>query len=65
MYITNNTIATIKPEKTGFTLTLYDNKRIIYSGFYKTFKGASIAQAKRINNYFYKKAGGKNNVVLY
>lgn len=57
--ITSDTIATIKPEKTGFTLTLYDNKRIIYSGFYKTFKGVKIAQTKRINNYFYKKREGK------
>lgn len=64
MYITSNTIATIRPEKTGFTLTLYDNKKIIYTGFYKTFKGANIAQTKRINNYFYKKTGGKNNDVL-
>lgn len=59
MYITKDTIATIKPEKSGFILTLYDNKQIIYSGFYKTFKGANIAQTKRLNNYFNKKAGGK------
>lgn len=65
MYITSDTIATIRPEKSGFILTLYDNKRIIYSGFYKTFKSATIARTKRLNNYFFKKAGGKNNVVLY
>jgi hypothetical protein len=65
MYITNDTIATIRPEKSGFILTLYDNKQIYYCGFYKTLKAARSAQTKRTNNHFNKKAGGKNNVILY
>jgi len=59
MYITRDTIATIRPENSGFVLTLYDNKQIYYCGFYKTLKAARAAQTRRTNNYFCKKAGGK------
>lgn len=65
MYITNETISTIIPEKSGFVLTLYDNKQIYYCGFYKTFKGANIAQAKRINNHFNKKRQEVKTMLYY
>ena len=55
MYITPETIATIEKHESGsFTLTLYDNKKIIFSGSYATFRGAAIARTKRLNSYYFK-----------
>lgn len=51
MYITNKTIATIEKTKCGtYKLTMWNNKKPVYTNEYKTFKGANIAQTKRINN---------------
>lgn len=55
MYISPETVATIEKHESGsFTLTLYDNKKIIFSGNYVTFRAACIAQTKRLNNYYFK-----------
>ena len=58
MYITNETIATIEKTENGtYKLTMWDNKKPVYTNEYKTFKGATIARTKRLNNYFFKKTG--------
>ena len=55
MYISPETIATIEKQENGsFTLTLYNNKKIIFSGNYATFRAACIAQTKRLNSYYFK-----------
>lgn len=55
MYISPETIATIEKQENGsFTLTLYNNKKIIFSGSYATFRAACIAQTKRLHNYYFK-----------
>lgn len=56
-YITNETIATIAPiiedpyKVTGFTLTLYKEKEIIFQKVYSTYTGAQIAFSKLEKKY--------------
>ena len=53
MYITPETIATIEKLDNGkFKLSIYDNKRTVFSGLYSSFRGAVIARTKRLNNYY-------------
>lgn len=50
-FISNNTISTIKPTKEGYVLTLYREKKTIFSKAYKTYNGANIAQTKLLKKF--------------
>ena len=51
MLISQNTIATIEHIDGLYLLTLYRNKKVIFSKTYRTYNGAAIAQTKLLKKY--------------